>query len=91
MHEETDGTLVLYNSKDKYFLLKDRRSQNGRLARAVMTRVGRGGRDIEGEGVRGWMAWGGRTNDADVWTTEQWIHLKRCKGLFCKKMTRGDR
>jgi hypothetical protein len=48
-HEETDETPVLYNSKDKYFLLKERRSQNGRLARD--------GRDIGGEGVHGWMAW----------------------------------
>jgi hypothetical protein len=49
-HEETDETPVLCNSKDKYFLLKERQSQNGRLARAVTSRVGRGGRDIGREG-----------------------------------------
>ena len=34
-HEETDETPVLYNSKDKYFLLKERQPQNGQLARVV--------------------------------------------------------
>jgi hypothetical protein len=62
-HEETDETPILYNSKDKYFLLKEQRSKNGRLARAVTSRVGRGGRDIEGEGMRGWMVWDNRTDD----------------------------
>jgi hypothetical protein len=44
-HEEIDETPVLYNSKDKCFLLKERRLQNLLLARAVMPRVGRDGRD----------------------------------------------
>jgi hypothetical protein len=78
-HEETDETPVLYNSKDKYFLLKQWRSQNLWLARAVTPRVGRGGRDIMGEGMRGWMAWGDRTDGADVWTTELQVYYKRCK------------
>jgi hypothetical protein len=33
-----------------------------RLARAVMPCMGRGGRDIAGEGMHGWMAWGNRTD-----------------------------
>jgi hypothetical protein len=70
-HEETDKTPVLCNGKDKYFRLKERQSQNGRLARAVTPRVGRGGRDIEGEGMRGWMAWSDRTNGVDMWTTKR--------------------
>ena len=70
-HEETDKTPVLCNSKDKYFRLKERQSQNGRLARVVTPRVGRGGRDIEGEGMRGWMAWSDRTDSVDMWTTKR--------------------
>jgi hypothetical protein len=65
-------------------MLKERRSQNKRLARAVTPHVGRGGRDIDG-GMGGWMAWGDRTDGADVCTTKRWIHSKRCKRLFCKK------
>jgi hypothetical protein len=34
-HEETDKTPVLCNSKDKYFRLKERQSQNGRLGNAA--------------------------------------------------------
>jgi hypothetical protein len=41
MHEKIDETPVLYNSKDKYFLLKEQRSQNEPLARAVTPRAGR--------------------------------------------------
>jgi hypothetical protein len=90
-HEETDETPVLYNSKDKYFLLKERQSQNGWLAREITPHVGRGGRDIRGEDVHSWMAWGGRTDDADVWTTERWVRLKRRTRLFLQKMTWDDR
>lgn len=70
-HKETDKTPVLCNSKDKYFRLKERQSQNRRLARAVTPRVGRGGRDIGGEGMRGWMAWSNRTDGVDMWTTKR--------------------
>jgi hypothetical protein len=37
------------------------------------------------------MAWGGRTDDADVWTTERWVRLKRRTRLFLQKMTWDDR
>jgi hypothetical protein len=62
-HEETDETPVLYNSKDKYFLLKEQWSQNRRLAWKVTPRVVGAGRDIGGEGMRGWMAWDERTDE----------------------------
>jgi hypothetical protein len=53
-HEETDETPVLCNSKDKYFLLKERQPQNGQLARVVTPRVG-SGHDIGGEACAvGW-------------------------------------
>jgi hypothetical protein len=65
MHEEIDETHVLYNSKDKYFLLKERRSLNPRLARAVTPRVVRGAR-YQGKGMRSWTTWGDRTDVADV-------------------------
>ena len=91
-HEETnDETLVLYNNKDKYFLLNKRRSQNWRLARAVTLCMGRDRRDIRREGMHGWMAWGDRTDGADVWTTERWFHPKNVRDFFGKKMTQDDR
>jgi hypothetical protein len=36
--------------------------------------VGRGGRDIGGEGMRGWMAWSDRTDGVDMWTTKRCIY-----------------
>jgi hypothetical protein len=84
-HEETDETHVLYNSKDKYFMLEEQRSHNRRLARVVTPRVGRGRHDIEGDGIRGWMVCGDRTDDAEVWAVERRVHFKRCKRFFCKK------
>ena len=39
--------------------------------------MGRGGPNIGGEGMRGWMAWGSRTDGADVWTAEWWVHSER--------------
>jgi hypothetical protein len=80
-----DETPVLYNSKNKYFLLKEWRSLDERLARAVTPLVGRGGCDIGGEDMRGWMVWSGRMYGADVWTSKQRIYFKRCKRFFCKK------
>ena len=67
-HEETDQTPILYNSKDKYFLLKEQRSQNEPLARAVTPRVARGRHDIGVYGMHDWMACVDRTDDANVWT-----------------------
>jgi hypothetical protein len=61
-HEETDQTPILYNSKDKYFLLKEQRTRNGWLARVVTPCVGRGEPDIGREGMHGWMMWGNRTD-----------------------------
>jgi hypothetical protein len=90
-HEETNETLVLYNSKYKYFLLNKRRTQNWRLARAVTPRMGRGRRDIRREGMHGWMTWGDRTDDADVWTTERWFYPKNVRDFFGKKITQDDR
>jgi hypothetical protein len=46
---------------------------------------------IGGEGMRDWMAWGDRTDGADAWTTERWVHSKRCKRLFLQEMTQYDR
>jgi hypothetical protein len=74
-----------------YTIVKLNVFQNGRLAKAVMSCVGRGGRDIGGEGMRSWMVWGGRTDGADVRTAERWVYSKRCKGLFLQKMMRDDR
>jgi hypothetical protein len=39
--------------------------------------------------MRGWMVWGDRTDDADLWMTEWWVYFKRCKGLFYKKNNAG--
>jgi hypothetical protein len=50
--------------------------------------VGRGGRDIGGEGMHSWIAWGDRTNGADVWTAERRVHSTRCKRFFAKKIRR---
>ena len=72
-HEETNKTPVLCNSQDKYFRLKERQSQNERLARAVTPRVGRGtvGAISGDRGMRGWMAWSDRTDGVDMWTTKR--------------------
>ena len=44
------------------------------VTKAVTPYMGRGGCDIGEEGMRGWIAWGDRTNDAYVRTAEPRIH-----------------